>query len=111
MYLKEAHPADGWSIQINPKLRYVKDPTTETERFQVANSCMLDLAITIPCVIDSMDNSTMQAYNAFPDRLYLIGKDGRIAFKGGPGPWGFKPETLEAAIEEELQRLREVASS
>ncbi len=110
VYLKEAHPADGWSIQVNPKLRYVKDPVTETERFQVANSCMLDLAITIPCVIDSMDNSTMQAYNAFPDRLYLIGKDGRIAFKGGPGPWGFKPDELEAAIEAELQRLNGVAS-
>ena len=110
VYLKEAHPADGWSIQVNPKLRYVKDPVTETERFQVANSCMLDLAITIPCVIDSMDNSTMQAYNAFPDRLYLIGKNGRIVFKGGPGPWGFKPDQLEAAIEAELQRMNGVAS-
>ncbi len=110
VYLKEAHPADGWSMQVNPKLRYVKDPVTETERFQVANSCMLDLAIKIPCVIDSMDNSTMQAYNAFPDRLYLIGKDGRIAFKGGPGPWGFKPDELEAAIEAELQRMNGVAS-
>ena len=105
MYLKEAHPADGWSMEVNPKLRYVKDPVTETERFQVANSCMLDLAITIPCVIDSMDNATMQAYNAFPDRLYLIGKDGRIAFKGDPGPWGFKPDELEAAIEAELQHV------
>ncbi len=110
VYLKEAHPADGWSMEINPKLRYVKDPVTETERFQVANSCMLDLAITIPCVIDSMDNATMQAYNAFPDRLYLIGKDGRIAFKGDPGPWGFKPDELEAAIEAELQHVSGVVS-
>jgi hypothetical protein len=48
----------------------------------------------------------MEAYNALPDRLYLIGKDGRIAFKGGHGPLGFKPAELEAAIETELALLR-----
>jgi hypothetical protein len=36
------------------------------------------------------------------DRLYLVGRDGRIAFQGGEGPFGFKPEELGAAIEVEL---------
>ena len=44
------------------------------------------------------------AYGAWPDRLYLVGRDGRIAFQGGTGPFGFLPEELEAAIEEELDR-------
>ena len=35
----------------------------------------------------------------WPDRLYLVGRDGRIAFQGGEGPFGFKPEELERAIE------------
>ena len=46
-----------------------------------------------------MDNSTDEAYAALPDRLYLIGRDGRIAFKGGPGPFGFRPKEFEAAID------------
>jgi len=24
-----------------------------------------------------------------PDRLYLVGRDGRIAYRGAPGPFGF----------------------
>ena len=60
----------------------------------------------MPCLIDDMDDSTMTAYNALPDRLYLIGKDGRIAFKGGRGPFGFRPSELETAIEKELAHIR-----
>jgi len=26
--------------------------------------------------------------------------EGRVAYRSGPGPWGFKPEELEAAIRE-----------
>lgn len=105
VYIQEAHPADGWSIEVNPKLRYVKQPETHLQRFQVANSCVTDLEISIPCLIDSMDNATMEAYNALPDRLYLVGKDGRIAFKGRHGPFGFEPAELETAIERELAAL------
>ena len=105
IYIREAHPADGWSAQVNPRLRYVQQPETSMQRFQVANSCVTDLQISMPCLIDSMDDATMQAYNALPDRLYLIGRDGRIAFKGGHGPFGFKPPELEAAIEAELAVL------
>ena len=40
----------------------------------------------------------------WPDRLYLVAADGRIAWKGDPGPKGFKPAELEAAIVKELGR-------
>ncbi len=106
VYIREAHPADGWSAQVNPRLRYVQQPTESVERFQVANSCVNDLEIAMPCLIDTMDDATMTAYNALPDRLYLVGKDGTIVFKGGHGPFGFRPADLEEAIEEELARIR-----
>ena len=38
-----------------------------------------------------------------PDRLYLIGVDGRVAYKSKPGPFGFKPDALEAALREALK--------
>ena len=49
-----------------------------------------------------MDNTTDLAYSALPDRLYLIGKDGTIAYKSGRGPMGFRPDEFEVAIKEYL---------
>jgi hypothetical protein len=37
-----------------------------------------------------------------PTRLYLVGTDGRVAYAGGLGPFGFKPKELEAAIDDLL---------
>jgi hypothetical protein len=34
---------------------------------------------------------------------YLIGSDGRIAYQGGEGPFGFKPRELEQAIVRHLR--------
>ena len=71
-----------------------------------ADSCVRNLGIRFTTVVDNLDNKVELAYAAgWPDRLYLIGKDGRIAWKGEPGPKGFKPPELEAAIEAEWMRL------
>jgi len=43
-----------------------------------------NLGITFATVVDNMDNQVELNYG-WPDRLYLVGMDGRIAFKGGPG--------------------------
>ena len=77
-------------------------PTTLTERSAVAQSCSLDLKLSIPTLIDDMENSTDRKYYALPDRLYLIGRDGRVAYRGGPGPFGFVAAELEHAIEQYL---------
>ena len=54
-------------------------------------------------IVDGIDDKAMRSYEAWPDRLYLIGKDGKVAYKGGPGPFQFKPDELEAAIAKELK--------
>ena len=105
VYIKEAHPSDDWAMRVNPRLKYIKDPTTFFERFQVANTCVADLKLTIPCLIDGMDNAAARAYKGWPDRLYVIGKDGKVAFQGGPGPGGFKPAELETALKAELKKI------
>jgi hypothetical protein len=56
----------------------------------------------MPMVVDRVDNAVASAYGGWPDRLYLVRRDGRIAFQGGEGPFGFKPEELQRAIEREL---------
>ena len=103
VYIKEAHPEDGWVLGRNRRADVsVQDPTTNQERGDVAQTCLVRMRIGIPVLIDGIDNAAASAYGGWPDRLYLIGRDGRIAFQGGEGPFGFKPPDLEAAIRLEL---------
>ena len=105
VYIREAHPEEGWVVSVNrdQDIR-VNDPTTDAERHDVAVACGLRLNIQMPVVIDAIDDKIARAYGALPDRLYLIGKGGRVAFQSGPGPAGFRPHELEQAIEAELAR-------
>jgi alkylhydroperoxidase family enzyme len=52
----------------------------------------------MPLLVDELDDRVGQAYSGMPDRLYLIDREGRIAYKGGRGPFGFKPGELEQAL-------------
>jgi hypothetical protein len=49
-------------------------------------------------MVDEMDDRVGRAYSGMPDRMYLIDRKGRIAYKGGRGPFGFKPGELEQAL-------------
>lgn len=100
VYIREAHPEDGWVITNNREEDIAfMDPTTFEEREEVAEACAIRLKIRMPVVIDEIDDTIASAYGALPDRLYLIGKGGTVAYQGEPGPWGFDPAKLEAAIE------------
>ena len=75
-----------------------RNPLTNEERATGASSCVRKLHIPIPALIDSVNNRVEQEYTAWPDRLYLIGVDGRIRFKSEPGPFGFNTKSLAAAL-------------
>lgn len=80
----------------------IEDPIDLLERKEVCNACIDDLNLPIPAIVDRLDDRVNRAYAAWPDRLYLVGRDGRIAYTGGRGPGGFKPDELERAIQQEL---------
>jgi len=99
VYILEAHPTDVWQMESNVKENVLfASPKNEEEREYVAGACVRKLGIKFPAVIDGFDNTTEKAYTGWPDRLYLIGSDGKVLYKSKPGPFGFKPEQLEAAI-------------
>ena len=99
VYITEAHPSDVWQMQSNIKDQVVfASPKTEDERAFVAGACVRKLGIEFPAVLDEFGNSTEQAYTGWPDRMYLIDGNGRIAYKSPPGPFGFKPDALSAAL-------------
>ena len=81
-------------------------PSNADERSALANLCVTRLGIDLPAIVDHFDDSTDAAYSAWPERLFLVDREGRIAYKSRPGPFGFRP----AELEEALGRLMVVAT-
>lgn len=103
VYITEAHPSDVWQMQSNIKDAVVfSSPKSEEERAFVAGACVRKLNIKFPAVLDEFGNSTERAYTGWPDRIYLIDSEGRVAYKSKPGPFGFKPDQLGAALAQTL---------
>lgn len=102
VYIQEAHPSDAWQMPSNLKHNVVfASPKSSEERTEIASLCVLRLGIQFPALVDGIENVTETAYTGWPDRLYVIDRDGRVAFKSAPGPFGFKP----AGVEQTLARL------
>src|SRR5262245_8121107 len=73
-------------------------PTNAEERTSAAAQCCTALKMTIPLCVDTLDDAVGRVFSGLPDRLYLLDKWGRVAYKGGRGPFGFKPGELEQSI-------------
>ena len=103
MYLQEIHPTDGWQVKENEQDAVLfRQHQSMEERVEVGQACMLKMALEMPAVVDEMDDAVAKAYAAMPERLYVIGKDGCVAYKGGMGPMFFRPEEWEQALEERV---------
>jgi hypothetical protein len=77
-------------------LKKIGQTETAKERSATAEICLTALKLSVPTVIDKDDNQVNTAYAGWPDRMYVVGTDGRIAYQGGPGPRGFLPAEVEA---------------
>lgn len=99
VYILEAHPSDVWQMESNVRDKVVfASPKNIGERESVAGMCVRKLGIKFPALVDDFRNTTEQAYTGWPDRIYLIDKDGRVLYKSRPGPFGFHPDELKAAL-------------
>ncbi len=99
IYVREAHPTNGWAMKSNEKAGVaIAQPTTYQERHAVAEQCAAKLDATIPLLVDDLNDTAGNAYSGMPARLYVIDTDGKVAYKSGRGPFGFKPEEMEQAL-------------
>ena len=117
IYIREAHPKDGWwlgggiaglflKLSRSKAATDIYDPQTIGERRKAAGECEDVLQYGIRTYVDEMDDAVNEVYAAWPTRLYLVGLDGRVAYAGGLGPFGFKPVALGTAIDEYLARTK-----
>jgi hypothetical protein len=97
--VREAHPIEGWRMESNDKAGIsIAQPKTDDERVKVAKTCSGALHITMPLVVDTIDDRVGHAYSGMPDRLYVIDRSGRVSYQGGRGPFGFKAGEMEQAL-------------
>lgn len=95
MYVREAHPTDEWQMKSNLKdeVCYAQPKTLE-QRVAIANDFIKRFNFPLPFGIDDMSNGADIAYAAWPERLYVIDESGHIAYRGGMGPFNYKPAEL-----------------
>jgi hypothetical protein len=54
--------------------------------------------ITLPTVVDEMNDPVMTPYGGWPERIYIIDAFGAVEYQGAQGPSGFKPEEAVAHL-------------
>ena len=81
-------------------------PKTSEARGEVAEACVLRLNLEMPMLLDHMSNEVDTAYSALPDRLFVLGRGGKIAWRSEQGPWGFDADAFEKALGEETGKPR-----
>ena len=105
VYIREAHPEGGWQVASNRKDGVVfRDAVRWAERRDVAKTCCTRLKLDMPVVVDTIDNTVDDLYAGWPERMFVVDRDGVVAYAGAQGPWGFKPAEAERALKKLLRR-------
>lgn len=76
----------------------INQPADLGQRVDVACECCKVLEVSMPLLVDDIDDRVGRAYSGMPDRLYVIDRDGKVVYKGGRGPFGFKPGEMEQSL-------------
>jgi hypothetical protein len=106
VYIAEAHPGQILSVQKEDgaeELRVI--PLVQKEPDLLVNlKHLLRLGkLTLPAAVDNPESSLTNDYAGYPNRIYVIGTDGRVRFKGAPGPTGYKVPDLEEWLKTEVR--------
>ena len=81
----------------------IADPKTVEERRQVAKDFASQFKMTLPILIDSIDDAAEKAFAGWPDRIYVLDAEGKVTFKGQPGPRGFKVDEVPPVLDKLLK--------
>jgi hypothetical protein len=99
VYVREAHPIEGWRMESNDRVGVsAAQPKSNFQRVEVATQCHDLLEMSMPVLVDGIDDRVGHAYSGMPDRLYIIDRNGKVAFKSGRGPFWFNPAEMEQAL-------------
>jgi hypothetical protein len=96
--LYQTHRGQAEFLFMHIRQARVASATQPTgDRREQVRQAVADLKLTIPCVLDNRFGDTENRYLAWPQRLVIVGVDGRIALDAGRGmPEGWDLAKVEA---------------
>ena len=103
VYIAEAHAVDEWQTESNEEegIKLIQH-TTLNERMKAAELCAERLGLSIPTLVDGIDNPASEAFSAWPERIYITNEQGTIHYRGGQGPYEFTSEEALGSLVELL---------
>lgn len=96
IYVREAHAVGQWQSGRNQDV--LEAATTMTEKEQHASMCSRKLHLPFPALVDGMDGAVETAYNAWPSRAYIVGRDGRVVYSTRLTELEFQPDRMDAVL-------------
>ena len=104
VYIREAHgePASGnasWQSTANERAGVsLRDASDLKEKRSYAAMCLSKLKIRYPAVVDELDGAVEKRWSAFPSRVYVIDRAGKVVFNSVLDQQQFDPAMLERAL-------------
>jgi hypothetical protein len=99
VYVREAHACDEWETKDNLALGLrLPQPAGDEERRAAAAEFVEATGCTIPVVVDGVDDAVSIPWGGWPERIYVLDDAGRVIYRGGPGPFEFRPEELDGVL-------------
>ena len=104
VYIAEAHAVDEWQAGANEAEGIeVEQHTTFAARLDAAKMCADKLGLAVPTLVDGMDDAALEAFSAWPERIYIADTTRKIQYRGDVGPWGFSPSEARESLVTLLQ--------
>jgi peroxiredoxin len=101
IYVQEAHTGESWESSVNQRERIqLPAPKSLEQKEQNAATCARRLEIRFPMAVDGMDRKVERAYAGWPSAVYILDKDGRIAWRSRLGEVELPADELERAIQQ-----------
>jgi hypothetical protein len=100
VYIRDTHPVLGFRAPTNDRrgIAREQEPTTLADREKWACADRKKMTCTIPVVMDTFDDKTMRAYDAFPQRIVVLDQAGKIV-DSFSGLVGFELERVTKAVQ------------
>lgn len=86
VYITEAHARNEWPT--GSKVSFCDQPTTTEERLTLAKSLVESKQVSVPMLVDTLDNTFESTFCPWPVRFYVL-HGGRVAFKAQPTGYGY----------------------
>ena len=91
VYVCEAHSYLGETENVRKTVKM-------SHRVRSALDLARQLSLSIPVLVDPMDNRTYNAYKVYEAAFFVLDSQGRQAFRSGEVPHGLRPDQVEAAL-------------